>query len=708
MAKKSRQFSTSDFTPEQVANNPALKKAYEEALAEEKRLADEKKTAASDKRKELKAQRAAEKQAAKEALDDAKESRKTSIKSTAASKDTQKKTAQRQKDSSRLDNVLQKLATGGVVGGAAKSIGSVVGGSIKQSTFGNMFNAKAVMGSMLGSLGVEQLAPVAIGGTVGRKSRRQSQVDAQDQKDNIKQLSIFHSMEQTLKSLLKVTIESNQYLSDLISAQTSDARQRIEASREANKSLDTGTLGAGASTGGEGGGLSGILGFLGGGLLKGVTKILGPLFAGMGVILEGLLSFSLTVAAPIALLVGIFASLKQQDWAKFFGSITDVFDDLAKGEWLKALEDGLKGIGNLLLTGLGRLTANILAFFGFGDLAKELDKWLDEHDIVQDVVDFVKNSWNYIVNAFNDTVDTVKSWIDSSFKLGDDIVIWFNNMWESTKQAFTDIKDFAIKKITQYIDIYASTFTEIFSSLAGSVTKIIDDITNGDILKAIIEFVTAIPNALIKGVGTLMSKILAFFGFEDASKTISDFVANFDLAKTVTDALDTIFKSISNVFTGMVDTMGNWLDSALSLLPAAIRPDNPFKKKETAKTSSQSTFSSMAAAGAPIPLSAETTVNEVPMDMGEGVVSSSYQASTSYKPLVNTKNISMAAQSGWNAMASAGAPQVVVMPSSAASDNGFREPPSNPRTSGAVSTAPAPSLLDRTLNNRAYFGLGYP
>lgn len=61
MAKKSRQFSTSDFTPEQVANIPALKKAYEEALAEETRLAAEKKAAAAERRKELKAVRDAEK-----------------------------------------------------------------------------------------------------------------------------------------------------------------------------------------------------------------------------------------------------------------------------------------------------------------------------------------------------------------------------------------------------------------------------------------------------------------------------------------------------------------------------------------------------------------------------------------------------------------------------------------------------------------------
>ena len=129
---------------------------------------------------------------------------------------------------------------------------------------------------------------------------------------------------------------------------------------------------------------------------------------------------------------------------------------------------------------------------------------------------------------------------------------------------------------------------------------------------------------------------------------------------------------------------------------------------QTKPLSGVSSFETMAAAGPAAPLKAQITAEEVPMDMGEGVVGSSYQAKTSFSPLINTKNIAMAAQSGWNAMASSGPPVIINNMAAPQVSQGGGGGNNNTRLTGAVSTAPVPSLADRTINHRAYYGAGYP
>lgn len=264
------------------------------------------------------------------------------------------------------------------------------------------------------------------------------------------------------------------------------------------------------------------------GFLGDVTKFLGPiegLITGLIPVLEGIGTFALEFAGPIAILVGIFASLKQQDWAKFFDGVIKVFDDLMNGDWVKALTDGLGAIGGLLLTGLGRLVANILSFFGFDNIAKEINDWLDSVDLVKVISDFLDDTVHFLEDAFT----------------------------------------FIGRKIGQYIDIFTGTIGSVFGSFFDSISKEITDVMNGDILGALIEGVTMIPNMIIKGVGTLISKILTFFGFEDTGKAISDYLSTFNLAEIITGWINLAKDAIVGAFNTAMDTVNGWIASAFKL-----------------------------------------------------------------------------------------------------------------------------------------------
>jgi len=428
MAKKSRQFSTSDFTPEQVASNPALKKAYEEALAEETKLAAEKKAAAAEKRKEQKAIRDAEKQAAKQTLDEVKETKKASTASTTAARDKQKRVEKQ----NRLENVTRRLPGAdrieGVVSGTARNIARTVTSSITGSTGLRNLAPRAVAANTLQAAGLGSLialSPLFSGG------RRDSKPDSRPPVGiDIAPLIIgFKLLEVKLDNINNSIVNTNEYLQDLIAGQSQAARARIEEDRE--KRAQRAPRGEGVTAvptaDGKGGILSALSGLLPsiGSLLPNIgsiTKVFTPLLTGLSNIFKGLLRFSTTVALPIAALVAIFTSLEQKDWSEIFGNLSKVFDDLSKGKFLDAFVRLIGTISDTLITGAGRLVADILDFFGLESVAKSINDFLDTVDIGTTYVNAVQAITDYVVNAFYAAKDTVSGWINTAFDVGQKLI----------------------------------------------------------------------------------------------------------------------------------------------------------------------------------------------------------------------------------------------------------------------------------------------
>ncbi len=354
------------------------------------------------------------------------------------------------------------------------------------------------------------------------------------------------------------------------------------------------------------------------------TRFITPVLISLASSLGGLLRFVLRIGGPIAILASTLLSLEQKDWSEILGNLSKVFDDLAQGKFLDAITRFIGTIGDTLITGVGRLVADVLEFFGFEDTANTINEFLDNMDLATTLVNTVTNIKDAIVNAFITAKDIVVDWW-SNFSLSD-------------------------------------TLTSAFESIK--------------------------------------TKILDFVGEENLQKIYD--VLSFDVGGYIAGKLGEVVDKIKNMFTDIINVIGEYLYEKGKLFEK-IGLSNPFEGFKQQPTQAQtvtpqSSFTSLAAAGPAVPLSAQTTVEEIAPAYDETGFGPRYtQAKETFTPLVNTKNISMVAQSGWSAMAAAGAPKIIVVPGSGTMNNS-REPSTPHRiSSGAVSTAPAPSLMDQSL-----------
>ncbi len=589
---------------------------------------------------------------------------------------------------------------GNLTSGIARSIGS----GLKNISGLRGVGVKPMVAASIGAAGLGGLGIASAFGGGGGKGDKTPSTTATTNTIEKSFLQGFVSLGVKLDSINNSITTSNEFLADLVGSQTAAARSRIEADRETRTQGNiTYTTDAGAekTAAAEGGGLGGLIGSL---LpsMGSVLKIFTPLLSGLSSIFTGLLKFAKGIGGPIAILIAVIGSLEQKDWSEMFGNLSKVFDDLAQGKFLDAIVRFIGSLGDMLITGLGRLTADLLEWAGFTDAAKAINDFLDNFDFATMLVNSVHAIMDFAVNAF----DTMKQFAKDAFN-------WVYN------------------KFFEYIDIWKSTFVTIFSSLFDSVQKIVDNIMKGDILNGLLEYYTAIPNALIKGVGTLVAKVLTFFGFEETGKELEDFISTFDLATTIRNMFESVknkviewigpekmaviydilnfdiggyisekFTSIKNTvteswdaakekldavlsfnigdyiseklsavvdnikqfFLGMVDGVKNWIRDKVKLLPEFMRPDIDFLK-ETASTASSGTATKVGQV-------ASANAAEKALEIQSNAAKQQVQSSQ---------------------------PVVIPVPMGG---GGNSAQPAMPRiSSGAVSTAPEPSMFDRLLSS---------
>lgn len=588
---------------------------------------------------------------------------------------------------------------GGLTSGIAKSIGT----GLKNISGLRGIGVRPMVAATIGAAGLGGLGVASAFGMGGKGDKPATTTSTPGALEKTLLQGIV-SLGVKLDSINNTLTNSNELLADLVGSQTSAARARIEADREARQGRTTlaPTGGAEIAAPKEGGGLGGLIGSL---LpsLGSLTKFITPLFSGLGTIFSGLLRFAKNIGGPIAILTAVIASLEQKDWSEMFGNLSKVFDDLAQGRFLDAIVRFVGSLGDMLITGVGRLTADLLEWAGFEGAAKAVNDFLDNFDFATMLVDATHAIMDFVVDAFV-------------------------NIKEYAKNAF----DWVVNKVSQYLDIYVGTFTAVFSSLFDSVQKIIDDVMKGDILNALLEYYTAIPNAIVKGVGTLASKILTFFGFEETGKDLQAFIDSFDLATTIrnffngvmnkviewigpekmaviydilnfnigdyisekftsikntvleswdaakekldailsfnigdyiSEKLNAVVDSIKEFFIGMVDGVKNWIRDKVNLLPEFMRPDIGFLNETASTTSSTGTTTTVGNV-------ASSTAAEKALEIQSNAARQQVQSS-----------------------------QPVVIPVPMGGGGNSANPPAPRISSGAVSTAPEPSMFDRLLSS---------
>jgi hypothetical protein len=645
-------------------------------------------------------------QAAKEIKKSTAETTKAARQSSAATKDNQKRAAQQSKDTTRLTEVVKKLSRNdGVATGTVKNIGGLIGGSIRQSTIGNMLNPRAFMGAALQSAGLEQIVPAVIGGGGGRSSA--TRVSNQQQKNDTKQLSIFESIEDTLKSILEFTKINNIILTDLAESWQANARERIEAAREAARVQEGGTAGAGAgqrdtSLGGIGAIIAGLAVALGtiSGLFKAWIRTL-ETFAELFRLDKLAALFNEKVLVPIGEFFGGIASSIRGAASKAVDEVIAAFEIVKSkaGEITSrvatAIEEAIEAIkGGFKNLGIGEKFTATLNFFKealgplirpFEEAAAFIGQMASADGVASKfsgIFKSIREFFNPVITLLEDAKGVIGTLLESVgrfsglFKFVSTAVerlAWplmvIMGVWDSVSGAIEGYKQ------EGFVGAVKGAITGLFNSIVGEPLNLLKDISSWLLKKM------GFDNA---------SKILDSFSFTDIFKKLVDAV--FDPLSLLIDEIAKMFKSLPSKIIGM--------------LPDSVRKFFGIEdtKEQTAQKALQSTtWGGMAEAGPAMPVAATDITSTDAMGASSGLTE------TTFTPVINKNAIAVATQSATNAVAASNPPPVNL---GAGGQGMFRSPtlppPSNPRSSGAVSTAPAPSLLDRTINSRAYYGMGHP
>lgn len=381
--------------------------------------------------------------------------------------------------------------------------------------------------------------------------------------------------------------------------------------------------------------------------LKSFIFWVGRLFATIGRFL-----IANPIVAAIGLAIAAIASLKEEDWTKFFGNFTKIFTDLAEGKFLDAIIRTVTAIPELIIKALGRMIANILGFFGFKDAAKAIDDFLDNFDLAQIVIDFVDGAINYISEfvstagkAMGEFFGPIKDWVVQKFT---DASKAFSDWWtdfhplDAILDFFKNVKNWVVTKFTEAVDAFSKWWEEF---------SIID--------------IVLTPFRYIK------EKAVSVF--DDLLKTVTD-VLSFDLVGKISNSISSLINSVWGFFKALpgkaMDLIGGFIPDSLKNLWSSV-------------------FGNSAPTAQPNTTPAITPQNNI-------------------TPTLSGRSMAFNQQSSRMATEQSGSPVVIVNNNTNVNSTGSGSDQNPlPRTSGSVSTAPQSSHIDRALYGNHY-GTGVP
>jgi hypothetical protein len=453
-----------------------------------------------------------------------------------------------------LGNLTNKVASkvGSAAVSATKTVGGVAG-AIAAGTY------NTVKRGFMNATDIDQLRPrniaagaldsVGLGAIMpafGKDPRRNEAVQAAQRvaDQNKATGTSFKPMEEMLNKLIGINekiLENSNALLDYAKKQTNlldtsndlvkkQTLQDIENMREAKKPSSANDNKVGAAPANDnkksGGFLDGIMNSV-----KGILGSLGPVGAflsSVGSIFAKLARFVMTLNPLMLVALAAIASLHMEDFAKMFDNLAKVFDDLANGKILDGIVRLLGSIADIVFKAIGRLVANILSFFGADEMAKDLNKWLDNLNIADKFVEWLH---------------AITDWLSEIGPMLADGAKWIG------------------KKIGNLIAGVWDTISGTFGALFKDITDSFEAFSSGDILKGIIKMVYAIPNALIQWIGRGLATVVEFFGGAEIAKTMRDWLNNFNLADTIVDFFKNIQNWVVEKFTNMTKAFSDWWNS---------------------------------------------------------------------------------------------------------------------------------------------------
>jgi len=685
----------------------------------------------STKGKEALEKAAAELQAATKSISEAADTQKAAAQKQSAAATMQQETAAKQKSSkpSDVSKLTQKIA--GAPGASAAGVASTVGSAIKEQTIGSAFSIRGMTAALSESLGLKGLG-LALGSITEKRGEKGGAVQT-------KQLD-------TLSSILDITKDNKEVLLSILDAIKGNQIQNIEAQREAAAAVQQTNTGAGRQE--KSGGLFNAL-------IAGLAAALGTIVGIFKGWIRALQAFGETL---------IPKSIIQLIQSKFAAIGTFVDDVIVR---LKSVFTGaVDGVGKSFKT-IGQYADDaVLAIKNSFSAITKSETLANTVKFLSNSINGLVKPFQEAYVVISELTSSTVSKIPALFAKIGEVLKPILGVAESIGGVFTDIFG-GLSKFGGIFKSVASVVGKLFAPLAiiltvwdtvkGAIEGFEQDGIVGAIagaVKGLFNSLISMPLDLIKSAVSWLAGVFGFdkakelldsFSFEDMfNKFIDGFVAtgkyvvnyvteavpklidkfkewwdSFSIVEpiieTFTKMKDMIVNKISSIADGITgffkDLPGNLVNSLPdgmiknSLMKFIGGSKGPEKEAEAPSPSNYEKYKEMGRKNVTEFMSSDIAAHPI---YGPGAIAAfkEGQAEAGITPVENPRAMGVVTSSNKNALEASitSAPPVIV--NNVTNNTTAPSGSASPRVSGAVSTAPAPSHLDRTLYGTVYGG-GY-
>lgn len=650
-----------------------------------------------------------------------------------ASQSTTSPQAGRPSRPGEVTKLAQKIA--GAPGASAAGVAGTVGSAIKEQTIGSAFSLKGMAAAMSESLGLKGLG-LALGDAFGGKKGGQGGGIQAKQFD-------------TLTGILEVTKDNKEILMGILDAIKGNQVKNIEAQREAAAVPGaTGNQGAGKEKGGGGG-------FFGG-LIAAIAATLGSILGVFQGWFKAIRAFGETLLPKslIQFIEGKFAGIGkffEDIFTKFKGVVNTVIEGASKsfksvGGVVASAVESIAGVFSKI-TNSEVFTKTIKAVTGALD---SLIKPFQEAFVL--IKDLASGGATKMAGIFS----KIGEFFKPILSIGETIGVFFSEIFSGLSKFGAIFKGAAsiVSKLAAPLMIVMT----VWDTVKGAIEGYEQDGIVGAIGGAIKGFFNSLIFGPLDMIKDAAAWVLGFFGFDKAKEILESFSFEKMFSSFVDGFIDTV-KYVKNYVTEavpkMIDAFKEWWDS-FSIIEPIMDAFSKMKTMIVDKISSladgitgffkdlpgnligslpdgmiKNSLMKFIGGGKEPEKQAEATApsgsnyekyrelgrknvteflsSDVAADPihGKGAIMAfkEGQAQAGITPMENPTAMGVVAGTNKNALeASISSAPVIINNNNVGSVPSA--PPPTPRTSGAVSTAPAPSLLDLTLYGRSYGG-GY-
>ena len=238
----------------------------------------------------------------------------------------------------------------------------------------------------------------------------------------------------------------------------------------------------------------------------------------------------------------------------FFGKFSGIFEGVSStaGKMMGFL-DNFAGTFKFVSNIVGKLALPLMIVMTVWDTVKGMIEGYEKGGIVGAISGAVTGFFNSLIFGPLDMLKSAVAWVLGKFG------------FENAEKA---LNSFSFSEMfTSLVTAIVNSVKTYFESIQKSFDEFIEKWTKGDYLGAISAILLAIPNALMRGLGSLIASAMSALGFTDAAAEIKEYLKDKDIVTVIKDAFNYVFKTITDFFASIPGMISKFVTDQIKKLP---------------------------------------------------------------------------------------------------------------------------------------------